>query len=327
MSVPDDTPPSTELGDQAVAWHVRLASDAADESDWLAFEAWLSQSPAHRRAYAAVEALWADLDEAAPLTAASNILPMRRKPARRPAAWIGVIAASLVAAVLVGLNVWPVPPGTQTYQTAFGERRVVALADGSRITLNGASTISASLGRRERRVVMADAEAVFEVAKDPSRPFFIDAGDREIRVVGTEFNVLHHDGETRVTVRRGVVEVRPAGTPAAPPIARLTQGQSLAHTAGSGRDAVAQADPAAAFAWTEGRLVFRGERLAEVAKTLNRYVKTPIVVAPNAQNLPVTATLALSDEDQLLKTLSAFLPVQMDRQADSVRLSLRRQAR
>ncbi|WP_293901664.1 DUF4880 domain-containing protein [Phenylobacterium sp.] len=50
--------------DQAVAWHVRLASDAAEDAHWLAFEAWLARSAAHRAAYDAVEAVWQALDRA-----------------------------------------------------------------------------------------------------------------------------------------------------------------------------------------------------------------------------------------------------------------------
>jgi transmembrane sensor len=90
---------------------------------------------------------------------------------------------------------------------------------------------------------------------------------------------------------------------------------------------VAAADPEAAFAWTAGRLVFQDERLADVAVTLNRYVKTPVVVAPAAQDLRVTATLVVGPEDDMVRSLAAFLPVQVEQRTDSVRLSPRRQAR
>lgn len=324
MSAPSANPPPDEaLRDRAVSWHVRLASDAADEADWLGFEAWLAESPDHGRAYEAVEQVWAELD-AAPPAAASNVVPLKPRGARPPLAWLGAIAASLIAAVVLGVTYLANNPTTQSFDTAIGRPQVIALSDGSRITLNGGSHIEAIMGRRERRVVMADAEAVFDVAKDPGRPFLIQAGEREIRVVGTEFNVLNHRGDMRVTVRRGVVEVRPAGQPTGAPIARLQKGQSLSHAAGRAQDVVGPADPEAAFAWTEGRLVFKGERLAEVAMTLNRYVSTPIQVAPDAQNLRVTATLNLGSEADMLRSLSAFLPVQVEQRPDTVRLSLRR---
>ncbi len=323
MSAPA-LPPEESLRDAAVAWHVRLSSDAADGDDWLAFEVWLAASPNHHEAYEAVEGLWADLDQ---ITLAPTVLPFKQKTRRRPGAWWGAIAASLVAAVVVGATLWTSQPTTETFETAKGEPRVISLSDGTRITLNGGSRLTATLGRHERRVVMADAEAVFDVAKDPTRPFLIDAGDREIRVVGTEFNVLHHAGEVQVTVRRGIVEVRPGDAPRAPPLARLQKGQSLIHREGVPGDRILAVDPEAALAWTTGRLVFRGDRLADVARTLNRYVSIPISVAPNARDIPVTATLNLSDEDQMLQSLASFLPVQSRRIGSSIELELRRPAR
>lgn len=325
MTAPtDNLPLDPALRDLAVAWHVRLASDGADGDDWLEFEAWLSEAPENLRAYEAVETVWAELDHVTP---APSVLPFRPKATRRPTVWLGAIAASLVATVIVGSTLWSNMSSTQAFDTARGERRVVELADGSHITLNGDSHLTATLSRRERRVVMADAEAVFDVAKDPSRPFFIQAGDREIRVVGTQFNVLHHDGEVTVTVRRGIVEVRPAGEPASPPLARLTKGQGLSHREGQTGDRIGPTDPEAAFAWTEGRLVFRGERLADVAATLNRYGPVPIVVSPAAADLPVTAVLNLGAQDDMLRTLATFLPVQSRRSGDSIELGLRREAR
>jgi len=310
--------------DAAVAWHVRLQSDAATGDDWLAFEDWLSAAPEHQAAYDEVEALWSILDEATPEpVAAGNVTPlMRRKPVTRR--WAGVgIAASLALATAVGLGVWYTPGPPQTYDTAPGERRTVALADGSTITLNGGSHVSVRMDRRERHVEMADAEAVFDVAKDPDRPFIIEAGERQIRVVGTHFNVLRRDDETTVTVNRGVVEVRPGGAKGGPPLARLQKGQTLSHHTGPGVDTVRAADPAAAMAWTEGRLVFQGERLDAVAKTMNRYVRKPIVVDPRAAALPVTATLTIGPETQMVDALAAFLPVLFHDEGDRVRASLR----
>ncbi len=319
-----------------MSWHVRLLSDEADERDWLTFEGWLAASPEHLRAYESVELAWAELDDLAPEPAAqaapagAEIVALR--PRRRPAipAWFGAAAASLVAAialaVTVGPSFAPKDPPPQAYTTARGQPRTLALADGTRVTLNGGSAITVSLGKHERRVVMADAEAVFDVAHDPNRPFLIHVGDREIHVVGTEFDVLHRAGQVQVTVRRGVVEVRKAGARATAPLARLVRGQALTHREGEPRDQVIQTDPQAAFAWTEGRLIFQGESLAEAVVVLNRYVTTPITVAPDARALPVRAVLNLGPEDEMLQSLSAFLPVKAERRSapNSVRLSLRR---
>ncbi len=322
-ATPNDPLKWNALLEQAAAWHVRLSSDTAGEQDWLAFETWLGESGEHGRAYEAVEGLWVALDDAGP--ALSSVVAFRPRATASRRVWLGAAAACLVGAVALGVTLDTT--STETYRTARGERRVIALSDGSQVTLNGDSQIKVRLGRRERDVEMADAEAVFDVAKDAGRPFVIRAGDRQIRVVGTEFNVLRRDGDVSVTVRRGVVEVRPAGVSGANPIARLRAGQGLSHREGATGDLVAAADTEAALAWTQGRLIFRNERLSEVARVLNRYAETPIMVAPDARDLRVTAALNLEGEDVMVRRLSEFLPVRVSNEAGAVRLSLRQDAR
>jgi transmembrane sensor len=325
MTTTPHIPADQALRDRAVEWHVRLASDAATEADWLAFEAWLAEGPAHGQAYDAVEAVWSELAGAPALAPA--VAPFRSRRRVRIEAWIGAIAACLVVAVALGVGLRASGPPAQAFQTARGERQVVILADGSRVTLNGDSRITVRMADHERRISMAEAEAAFDVVKDPKRPFLIEAGDRQIRVVGTEFNVLRRAGEVRVAVRRGVVEVRPAGAPSGPLLARLHAGEGLVHREGKGGDSVAAADIEAAFAWTEGRLIFRNEPLAKVVTVLNRYVETPIVVAPDAAGIRVTAALELETEDAMLRRLAAFLPIRVERGSQAVRLSLRQGSR
>lgn len=319
---PGAAPTEQSLREQAIAWHVRLSSDAAVEGDWLAFEAWLGEAPAHLEAYEAVEAFWSELsDLPAPIEAAGNVTPLRRRPARAPiAAWATGLAASLVVVAAAGYGLTDIGAPAQTYRTGHGERRDVALADGSHVILNGDSTLTVRLGRRTRRVEMAQAQAVFDVAKDPSRPFLITAGERQVRVVGTRFNVLNRDGAVQVTVQRGIVEVRPSATPKAPPLARLTAGQTLSHAPGAARDTVGRTDPETALAWVDGRLVFRQQRLADVVEALNRYATTPIVVADDARDLPVTATLVIDRDEVMAQRLCEFLPLSLERRGGVLRL-------
>lgn len=308
-----------------MAWHVRLTSELATEADWLAFEAWLDATPENPAAYARVEALWRDLEPAAGGRAAQAGRPAPRR-ARRPMAWawpVG-IAASIALALVAARLLWaPQAPAPTLYETAKGTTREVALADGTRIRLNSGSHIAVALGPRERHVTMTDAEVAFDVAKDPHRPFVIDAGDRQIRVVGTEFDVLRHAGRVTVAVRRGVVDVRASDADAAaPPVARLAPGQSLQHRDG-GIDLVSSVDPNWAFAWTGGDLVYEDARLEDVAIDLGRYLATPIVVAPEAQGLRLTAVIKIDGEEAMVRRLAGFLPVAAVREGGVYRIGLR----
>jgi transmembrane sensor len=237
---------------------------------------------------------------------------VERRPTRR--VWLaagGLLAASLVAGVFVAAN-WPGPAPSQTYRTAAGEVRDIALADGTRIKLNGASSLSVQLTPNARRVQMADAEATFDVAHDPQRPFLIDVGDRQVRVVGTEFNIDHHDGLTALTVRRGVVEVRPVDDPAATPT-RLVVGQQLRHRDGAATSTVSTVEPDNAFAWTQGQLVYRDAPLSQVAADLSRRFPRPVRAADTATGaMRFTGVLVIDNEDAVLRRLEAYAPVKAE---------------
>ncbi|HLZ82005.1 MAG TPA: FecR domain-containing protein, partial [Caulobacteraceae bacterium] len=198
----------------------------------------------------------------------------------------------------------------QTYRTGPGETRVIALADGSRIRLDAASTMSVRLGLFSRKVRLGDAEASFDVARDAKRPFEIAVGDQRVRVIGTEFNIRNYDGLTAVTVRRGIVAVYPSDE-SAQPLARLTKGSELRHIVGSARFTTRVVDPDAAFAWTQGRLVCDDLPLAEIVPYLNRRYATPIHLAPGLSQRRFSGVLELSDEKDVVRRLATYLSLTM----------------
>lgn len=307
--------------DEALAWLVRVQSDAATGEDWAALTAWLEASDANLAAFEAVEDLDHDIADSAPEIAAGVAAPedvvVAFRPRARPRArWViggGLAAAAAIAAVTlapVARNAYQGQP--VTYRTAPGETREIALADGSHIRLDGASALTVRLGLRTRRVEMARAEATFDVAKDPGRPFVISVGDQQVRVVGTQFNIRHVDRSVVVTVRRGVVEVRqPALGPQ--PVARLTPGQELRHLEGQARSVSAQVDPQVAFAWTEGRMICADRPLGEIVGDLNRRYPKPIRLSERAARQRFSGVLDLKDQAALVQRLADYLSLTVHR--------------
>lgn len=302
--------PSDLMQQAAVDWFVRLQGDA-DVETWTAFQAWLEADPAHARAYDEVEGLWVDLDETAQPAAVEDaptgnvvsFVPRAAKP-RRMGVWFG--AAGAIAAALAVAVALPtlLKPDFTDYSTQRGETRVVALADGSRLTLGGATTLRVRLTRGERDVAMVDGEAAFDVAHEPARPFVVTAGDREVRVLGTEFNILSHADRLAVTVRRGLVAVSGNGESV-----RLAKGQQLTRTKGAAPSRVGKVDPNGAFAWSKGQLVYRDATLTEVVSDLNRYVSTPIRVDPSAASMKFSGVLSIDEEAAMIRRLELFAPV------------------
>ncbi|CAN5207769.1 FecR family protein [soil metagenome] len=317
MSGAKDMTAEEALRDDAVAWLVRVQSDQASADDWAALTAWLEVSDDHLAAFEEVERVATELtDRAAEIApalrpASSRVVPMRRRAALP--VWSAAAAAAAVVAIVVGPMAWRGYQGTPTvYQTRPGETRQVALADGTHIRMDSASTLTVRLGWRVRRVEMADAQAAFDVAKDPGRPFLISVGDQQVRVVGTEFNIRHYDKTVRVTVRRGIVEVRQPAL-GQTPVARLVAGQSLNHAEGAPRSVKTTTDPNPAFAWTQGRMVCDDETLGEMVADLNRRYPIPIKVSPALAGKRFSGVLELGDQDLVVKRLAGYFSLSVHR--------------
>jgi transmembrane sensor len=295
---------------EAASWIVRLQAEDVSEADALAFDAWLEAAPANVTAYDAALRTWREF--ALEADAVREGLRARRAP--RPAfprlyAVGGAIAATVAVAALVIPALAP-PPPTEVYATRTGEHRTVTLADGSRIDLNAGTRLSVTLRRHERQVVMEQGQALFDVAADKRRPFLIAAGDRTVRVVGTQFDVRRRAGRVSVTVTRGTVEVAPSGQGSGQAY-RLHPGQRLEHQEGAAVAKVSAATPDQALGWRAGRLVYRDQPLSGVVADLNAEFSTPIRIDdPALAATPISGVLILDHEDAVVRRLALLVSAQ-----------------
>ena len=153
---------------------------------------------------------------------------------------------------------------------------------------------------------MADGQAIFDVVHDARRPFVVEAGDRLVRDVGTQFDVRKRAGDLTVTVARGHVEVGPEGS--TQPVL-LGPGQRL-EIGTVGPAQLTAVDPAETFSWRAGRLVYRAQPLAEVVADLNRqFVEQTAIADPDLGKLPITGVIVLDNPRAVMTRLSLMLPI------------------
>jgi transmembrane sensor len=137
----------------------------------------------------------------------------------------------------------------------------------------------------ERRIVLRQGEASFQVSHDEQRPFVVQAGDVSVRAVGTAFSVRMRRSDVEVVVTEGVVEVVRKGGTARIAAERVKRNQEVvvATTAQPGATPIAVAalsdkEIERRLAWQDGRLVFQGEALANAVAEVNRYSLLPVVI-------------------------------------------------
>jgi transmembrane sensor len=280
---------------EAAAWFARLRADDVSEREREQFQHWRADNSRHRVAYERLEALWASLGahadrpEIGKALRESELLLRRsagtQKPRRRQAsAWLAA-AALLIVALAGSWYTWRAPQaGVRTYATGIGEQRTLMLEDGSRVTMDTDTRLSASFSAKSRRLVLEKGRAFFHVAKDAGRPFLVMAQGGVVRAVGTWFDVYEHDDVVEVTLIEGRVEVTPETGPqgSRKRPTTMTAGQRLLMGKAYATPVLEAANTGTAVAWLSGKLVFNDTPLSAALTQFNRYTTSKIVIGDAA---------------------------------------------
>jgi transmembrane sensor len=198
------------------------------------------------------------------------------------------------------------------YETAVGEQRTLALADGSQITLAPVTRIDVSLHLRTRRVTLHDGRALFAVAAGYG-PFDVAAGATAIRVVGTRFDVSRSGDDVTVAVAEGRVRVSGRQQPPA-----LLHAADQVRSRAGKLGAVERVEPATVSAWSRGELVFTASPLPDALREIQRYRQAPIRLhgGEATARLEVSGVFATARSEQLLELLPTILPLRLSRASD-----------
>lgn len=273
---------------EAADWFARLGARSVTNSDVTNFHIW-RRDPRNDAAYVKIEEVWRKAerlqgDPEIEAIAEAVVHPKTPPPPTKPVSalklpparvrWTSLSVLILVgAAALISQPIWR---GT-LYATDAGEQRVVGLSDGSQIKLDTRTRLRVRFTKATRHVDLESGQALFTVAHDGARPFLVDAGNTEVRAVGTRFDVRRDRHEVRVVLVQGVVEVRDATAPASAPV-RLQAGEELTpKAAGMTRRT---ADIEAATGWTQGRIVLRSVPLRQAVAEVNRYSRDQLELEP-----------------------------------------------
>ena len=295
---------------QAADWFARLLAPDADERVRDAFERWCAESDANADAYAAVAA---DHDFARRLADDPLIADAARKArieysGRSRASGLRRYAALATAALVViavGAAAWRVyraSARTEVLATAVGELRNVTLADGTRLVLDTNTRLDARLGGDARELVLHEGRIDVDVARD-TRPFAVVSGRGVVRDIGTRFEVERHGEDVAVKLIAGAVDVSVENAGEAGK-ATLAPGQE-AHFGAQGGIVVAETgDLVDGSRWTEGTLVFRERRLADLIAEVNRYSTVQLRLADRSlEDLRVSGVFHVGDQASLLEAL------------------------
>ncbi|MDL2256470.1 FecR domain-containing protein [Parabacteroides sp. OttesenSCG-928-K15] len=188
-------------------------------------------------------------------------------------------------AILVGSTYWFTmqhaskewPTEMLSLHVPAGQRLQLTLQDGTSVWLNARTTITypSHFPSSERRVSI-DGEALFDVAKENSRPFIVSSRGVEMEVLGTEFNLYSYPEAEyiRTSLLEGSLSVYRTQEKRKNIILEPNQQVTI-----KGRQMLVDKIPDPAyFLWTEGVYSFHNEPLINILRKLELYYDVKIEV-------------------------------------------------
>jgi transmembrane sensor len=185
---------------------------------------------------------------------------------------------------------------------------------------------------RDRRVTrLPRGQAMFVVARDPSRPFTVLAGPAKVTVLGTRFSVRRKgcdlgDAETDVEVEEGHVSVAQTGIDGASDgsgrrldAAELRAGQAIQVSVAGGLGSIAAVNPRSIAPWRKGLLRFTSTPLSEAVREFERYAPVNLVISdPEVAAMPVGGSYQSGNPVAFAQVLAHILPVRLVRRDDGM---------
>ncbi|SDH39103.1 FecR family protein [Pseudomonas flavescens] len=289
--------------EQAIEWHARQSSGSFDEQQRRYFQQWLQADPSHAEAWRELQGRLGRTLPALAGGAARKALDTPRNGRRaflRGALVLGGLALGAHVLEQPGL---PLANWRADLRTTTGERRRLALPDGSTLTLNARSAVDLP---GQRRLTLLGGGLQIDVAALPAQPFQLACPFGEVHLssgrclleLQDEFALFWLlDGEARVSAFESQWH--------------LLKGQGVRLDAGGLQ--LLHAATARPDAWTRGLLEARDLRLDEVIGRLRPYHRGILQLSARAADLRISGVFSLDDSEHALRALQDVLPLKVER--------------
>ncbi len=237
---------------------------------------------------------------------------------RRIYSWYSVAAAVLLIPILLAGGIWffgknqkesviAEAPLTSTLFAPLGSRISFSLPDGTQGWLNSGSSLTYNTPFSNNRQIDLSGEAWFDVAHDAEHSFRVTAGKSQVEVLGTKFNLSAYTEENylEVTLEEGKVEF---STPGLSSGIEMKVDDRLVFSEGSIN--ISSTDASKYSAWKEGKLVFRGDNMDEVARRISRWYNVEVeLVDEELKKYVFRGTFQDDSLEEVFKYLSMTSPI------------------
>ncbi|WP_421739485.1 FecR family protein [Caulobacter sp.] len=281
---------------QASQWLARLDAGRTTERE---LDAWRDADPRRAAAFAEVASAWSRLD-------ALRTEEARPAPGINRRTWLAgggaALAASLAAGAYLGRDVLL----RDRVATGVGERRTLALPDGSSVELNTDTEVFWRFDRQKRRLWLARGEAALTIARDTLRPFELVTAQGLARLAAGQFNARLRPAGLDLVVLAGRAVIKTASGTAEAGVAGPDDVRQVLEVNARAIEVIdaPEAQVQSVQAWRRGEIVFEGQALSAAVEEYNRYLTRKLVIGDErAANLRLGGRFLTGDPDSFLQAL------------------------
>jgi len=308
----EGTPSS--IREHAAEWFLRLHAFDLNVAERFAYLQWLKASPQHItetlqicRLYSVLYPMKKQLffmneDDISNVIALASREQLQQ-PTRTRSSWHARVlaVAAAIGLVLVGGTMVTRTWFESTIETQASEWRSMTLNDGSFVSVGPRTELRDRFGTQQRLLSLSRGEALFQVAKDPSRPFIVEAGLAIVRATGTRFGVDRREHDVIVTLEEGTVVVSDGRGRAG--AVSLSAGEQLT-VSGAWPPVIQHVDAASKLAWANRHLVFEDDTVAAAAAEFNRRNRVQLIVDPALSSQQVRGVFHADDPASFADTIA-----------------------
>ncbi len=307
------------------------------EAEKQSFEQWLAVSRDHQDYFASFQRAW-NLSAAASLkseidtekalnkvhskiTSISADQRISKVSSHRKLYMALRVASSAAAILLLGFVVYyftrtTVNTQPVAYTAQNNQQSAYQLADGSQVFMKDGSVLKfqSNFGNLDQRTITFEGEGLFEVEHNAAKPFIVNAGNLQIEVLGTTFNLSAVEGTSMYTcdliegkVRFAMID-RSNGQVLEQIV--LLPGQRGTYNLSSNQ--ISRGDsPANVSSWRTGVLSFNNVPLGEVMKVIGETYNLSINLDPTLADLRLTARFEQEKPESILEAIRVIFDLKI----------------
>lgn len=197
--------------------------------------------------------------------------------------------------------------------TAKGSKGRFTLPDGSVVWLNSETKLTyPNPFTGKKRLVTLEGEGYFEVAKDAKKPFVVQAGEVDIEVLGTSFNVDSYSSDEFVQTALLNGSVKITGKAIKNPI-YLKPNELFKYRKSDQVSSVEEAKVGWYADWIKDRLVFDNDYLSDILISMegryNMDIECPKQFAASTR---LSFTIRQESIEEVMKAISLITPIKYE---------------